>query len=86
MIADIVNGVFEATGSVAVWYNVANIVRDRGYAGTRLSPMVFFWSWGLWNLYYYPHLSQWASFAGGISIGLANTCYIFLMLKYGRRK
>jgi hypothetical protein len=36
---DHVNAVFEVVGSVAVWFNFAAIVKDKGYAGTRIPMM-----------------------------------------------
>jgi hypothetical protein len=36
----------------------------------------------VWNLYYYPHLDQWWSFAGGLVIVAANVLWIGLMVYY----
>ena len=82
---DIINGSYEFLGGLAVWSNVYAIWKDKGYLGIRLQTMLFFTSWGLWNLYYYPHLNQWASFLGGISIGLANVAFVSAMLYYGKK-
>lgn len=83
---DLINGVFEATGSVAVWANVRRLYRDKIIKGVCWQPMVFFSSWGVWNLYYYPHLGQWLSFLGGISIALANIVWTAMAVYYLRRK
>jgi hypothetical protein len=40
---------------------------------------------GFWNLFYYPHLDQWLSFAGGVLIVLANTVWIAMAVHYGSR-
>jgi hypothetical protein len=82
---DLVNGFFEIGGSIAVWFNVAAIYRDKGYAGMEWYVVAFFWSWGIYNLFYYPYLHQMLSFAGGISVVLANTVYTLMMLKFGRK-
>ena len=79
---DLINGFFEGASSLAVWFNVRAILRDRAVKGFSLTPLLFFTSWGYWNLYYYPQLNQWLSFVGGISMVLANTVYIWLVLKY----
>jgi hypothetical protein len=84
-IPDITNGVFELIGGAAVWANVFAIRKDKGYAGVRVPVMVFFSSWSLWNIYYYPHLGQYWSLAGGASIGLANLAFVCSMLYYGRK-
>ena len=81
-IPDLINGIFEFVGGLAVWWNVRAIWKDKHFSGTRISPSFFFASWCLWNLYYYPYLHQWISFFAGISIGLANLVYVILMFLY----
>ena len=85
-IPDLINGSYEFLGGIALWNNVYGIWKDKAYAGIRISSMAFFTSWSLWNLYYYPHLNQWISFFGGLSIGLANLVFVSLMIRYGKRK
>ena len=85
MIPDIVNGSLEFTGSIAMWYNAYQTYKDKGYSGVSAISAAFIVFWGFWNLYYYPHLDQWFSFTGGISIVAANICWLFLMVYYGRK-
>ena len=85
MTPDIINGLFEFVGSVALWRNVAQLYRDKHVAGVHWTATGFFMVWGYWNLYYYPQLDQWWSFAGGVSIVTANTVWLVQMLYYGRR-
>lgn len=82
---DLVNGLFELVGSYFTWMNVRRVYIDKGYAGIYAPAVAFFWAWGLWNLFYYPHLGQWLSFFGGISINMANLVWLSLMIKYGRK-
>lgn len=84
MSPDFINGAFEFVGSLFTWVNVYRVYKDKGYAGIYLPACVFFTSWGAWNLFYYPHLNQWWSFAGGMSIFFANMVWIYLMRHYGR--
>lgn len=86
MTPDFVNGVFEFVGSGLTWMNVRRVYVDRGYAGIYAPAVVFFMSWGLWNLFYYPSLSQWWSFAGGLSLVAANLCWVGAMRYYGRKR
>ena len=86
MAPDLINGLFEFGGSIFTWANCWRVKKDGGYAGVFLPGIVFFTSWGAWNLYYYPSLGQWWSFHGGLSIMLANIVWILLMLKYGRKQ
>lgn len=83
MIPDLINGVFEFGGSLLIWMNVRQIRRDKGYAGLYWPAIAFFAGWGFWNLFYYPALGQWFSFAGGTSIVVANTTWLYLMRCYG---
>ncbi len=82
-VADIANGLFEFFGGLVVWLNVRRLVRDRGYAGVNWMVAAFFSCWGFWNLYYYPSLGQWWSFAGGLAIVSANTVWLVMALRYG---
>lgn len=86
MMPDLINGLFEFIGSIMLWKNTWRLYKDKGYLGVCWSTTAFFASWGYWNLYYYPLLDQWLSFFGGCSITLANTCWLVLMLYYGRKK
>jgi hypothetical protein len=86
MTPDLINGLFEVVGSLMIWLNVRQIYRDKEIKGVHVAPTAFFFTWGLWNLYYYPHLNQWLSFAGGISIAIANGFWVGLMIYYGRKQ
>lgn len=79
---DLTNGGFEFLAGVMNWINVRRLYKDKEVRG--YSPWVFgfFTSWGLWNLFYYPHLGQWISFAGGISIMLSNMSWLSLAIYY----
>lgn len=85
MVADLVNGTFEFVGSIMLWLNVRTLYQDKGYLGINWGVTAFFASWGYWNMYYYPSLGQWLSFAGGCSITLANTVWLSMMFYYGRK-
>jgi hypothetical protein len=85
-LSDFINACFEFFGSVTIWLNVRQILKDKCYNGLTLLAVLFFAAWGYWNLYYYPHLNQWLSFIAGISVTIANTTWFCLMLYYGRGK
>lgn len=82
MIADIINGAFELFGGALTLLNVRQILRDRRIAGVHWLPTGFFTAWGLWNLYFYPSLGQWFSFAGGCVIVIVNLWWLFLIARY----
>lgn len=84
--SDAINGLFEFIGSILTWMNVTRTYKDKGYAGIYLPSVVFFSSWGIWNLYFYPHLNQWLSFLGGCSLVIANLLWVGMMYYYGHKK
>ena len=83
---DVINGVFEFVGSIALWRNVYQLHKDKDVKGVHWTATAFFMAWGYWNLFFYPHLEQWWSFWGGVSIVIANTIWLLQMLHYGRNK
>jgi len=81
-IADTINGIYEMTGSIAVAWNCVTTYRDKEIKGISLGSMIFFTSWGFWNLYYYPSLHQWISTLGAASMVLFNTIWLFQAIYY----
>jgi hypothetical protein len=82
---DLINGGFELLGGVFIALSIRKVLRDRAVAGISWLHVGFFTAWGFWNLFYYPHLDQWFSFAGGVLIVITNTVYLALLLYYSRR-
>lgn len=78
---DAINGAFEAVGGAMNWLNVVALARDRKVRGVRVLPQFIFFLWGLWNLFYYPHLAQWWSFSGGVLIVAANCAWVVLAVR-----
>lgn len=81
-VSDICNGAFEAVGGGMIWLNVRQLLKDKVIKGVHWGPTVFFTSWGLFNLYFYPANNLWFSFAGGVSIVLANLTWLYLVWKF----
>lgn len=79
---DLINGLFELLAGLFVLMHCRKLYHDKMVRGVSLVATIFFFSWGLWNLYYYPHLEQWLSFWGGISIATANFLWIGMMIYY----
>ena len=57
-------------------------MRDKQSRGVDPFATAFFTGWGFWNLYYYPHLAQWASFTGGLLIVTGNAIWLYYMWRY----
>lgn len=81
---DLINGSFELIAGCLLWLNVIKLYRDKKVLGVDVRPTAFFMLWGYWNLYYYPHLNQMASFFGGLNVVLANTIWVAQMIYYRR--
>lgn len=82
MTPDIVNGLFEFCGAAFIACSIRRVLIDRQVAGISWLTISFFAGWGLWNLFYYPHLDQWFSFAGGVALVAANAVYVALLLRF----
>lgn len=76
MSPDIINGLFEFFGAVVIMLNVRALYRDKVVKGVHWGVTGFFAAWGLWNLFYYPSLDQWFSFAGGCAIVTVNLIWL----------
>ncbi len=86
MIPDFINGMFECVAGFMILLHVLQLHKDKQVRGLHVVPVVFFTTWGFWNLYYYPHLDQWWSFAGGIFIVLMNVVWCLQIRYYLRQE
>lgn len=82
MTPDMINGLFEMIGGLLVLNHCRAVLRDRRVAGVSIFSVAVFTLWGFWNLYYYPFLGQWWSFAGGLVIVMANALWVALLFRY----
>ena len=83
---DLINGTFEAVGAIMCWANVYKLYKDKAVRGVLVGVQVFFSLWGFWNLYYYPSLGQWASFAGGVVLVSGNAAWCVLAYRYSKKE
>ena len=82
--ADVCNASYELLGGFFVLNHCRVLLRDKAVAGVSILSVMMFTTWGVWNLYYYPSLGQWASFAGGLFIFFANAIWVALLVHYRR--
>lgn len=82
---DIVNGSYELLGAPFILLSVLKLYRDKTIKGVSWTAVLFFTTWGYWNLFYYPYLGQWCSFAGGIAIVIVNTIWLSQIAYYLRK-
>jgi hypothetical protein len=81
-IPDLINGTFELFGGGFVCANIYQIYKDKTVKGIHWGSSIFFTSWGIWNMFYYPMLEQWLSFAGGVFLCVANVVWFLQRLYY----
>lgn len=85
-IPDLINGVFESSGSLFILLSIIKLHRQKIVRGVSWIHAGFFAGWGYWNLYYYPYLGQWLSFAGGLAIVTANTFWLGQLIWYTQKE
>ena len=85
MTPDQVNGLFEFGLSIMLVLNIVRLLKDKIVKGMDYRVVVFTTAWGIWNLFYYPNLGQWFSFAGGLFVVSANATWLGLLLHYKRK-
>jgi hypothetical protein len=80
---DLTNAFFEAVGSVLIWLNVRRLYIDREVKGVQWEVNLFWLSWGVFNLFFYgPVMGLWISWWMGISIIVANTVWVAMLLYF----
>jgi hypothetical protein len=72
--------------ALGTWRNYFSLRKDMDIKGVFWPLYLVFLLWGLWDLIYYPVLSQWFSFASNMIIVLGNLLWLNLALhiKYGK--
>lgn len=86
MTNDMINGLFELIGGIFLTMNLVALYKHKELKGVHWGPTVFFTTWGIWNLYYYPSLEQWYSFTGGLFIAIINTIWLIMIAYYSSKK
>ena|SRR5579885_865406 len=86
MNADQINGFYELIGGLLVLFNCRRIYKDRCLRGVSILPIIFFTSWGYWNLYFYQSVNCFLSFCGSVILACANTVWLALILYFRRNK
>lgn len=82
---DFSNAMFEFIGGLAVLRTVMHAWKVGKIVGVHWMTPAFFWTWGAWNIFYYPHLDQWMSFVAGLFIFAVNTAWMYSLWKLGRQ-
>jgi len=83
---DMVNGSFQFCAAPFIILSIIKLHKDKMVRGVSCLQVGFFTSLGMWNLYYFPHLNQWASFWGGFSVALADLIWLIQMIYYIKKE
>ena len=86
MSLDIVNGLFEFGGAIALSRNVVMTFKAKEVKGISILSTAWFSSWGIFNCLFYPSLGQYWSFVAGAMVALVNTVWVGQMIYYSRKK
>lgn len=82
MTPDTINAVFEFGGACLLLLNVRRLWLDKRLAGVAIAPTAWYSLWGAWNLYYYFHLNQIASWVAGMLVVVMNSGWVALAIRY----
>jgi len=82
MTPDQINGLFEIFGAIFIGLSCRRIYLDKNSKGVSLFHALFFWVWGIFNVYFYPTAGLWFSFVGGLGVIVTNTLWVWLMVYY----
>jgi hypothetical protein len=79
---DLINALFELGGGLAIIPSIARAWRQGQVSGVHPLTPVFFWTWSLWNIFYYPALGQWMSFVCGTLCLISNSVWLMCVLLF----
>lgn len=82
---DLINASFEMGGAAMAWINVRQLLRDKSVSGIYWPTVLFFATFGIWNVVYYPALNQPLSAVAGVFLALGNIVWVALAIKYIRQ-
>jgi uncharacterized membrane protein YfcA len=83
--SDLINGIIEFISSLFVILNIIKLYKDKEVKGVSIICTIFFTSWGIWNIYFYPANKLYLSFIGGLFIALFNSIWVGQMFYYNHK-
>jgi hypothetical protein len=82
---DLANGVFEGGLSIFLFKGILKLRHDRKVLGFYWPTVLWTSTWGIYNLYFYPHLGQWCSFTGGLFVVAFNLTWLAHVAYYAKQ-
>jgi hypothetical protein len=83
-ILDIINSIYEMLGGFFILLHCKLLFEHKKVFGVSVPAVIFFTSWGVFNLFYYNGLSQNYSLIGSLFTCSANIVYVVMLLHYKR--
>ena len=80
--SDVVNGLWELAGAIFIIPSIISILKKKVSTGITWLTQLFFLSWGLWNVFFYPYNGLNFSFVGGVVLAVTNIVWLWLIVKY----
>lgn len=82
MTSDHLNAMFELTGGCMLAMNCWTLYKDKQVKGVSLLAPLFFTTWGLFNMYFYPSNGHYWSFFAGLPIAFFNCLWLIMAVQY----
>lgn len=82
---DLINAIWEVLGGLFVIPSIVSIAKTKEVKGVNWSTIMFFFIWGLWNIYFYPHNGFILSFYGGVFLSILNFIWVLMLIKYSKK-
>lgn len=79
---DLINGLFEGFGGLMILNHCRALYNHKYVRGVSVVSTIFFFLWGIFNVYFYKHLNQPFSWWAGIFMTCCNFLYVYLLVYY----
>lgn len=77
-----INGLLEFTGSFFILGHCWAMYNAKDSRAVSLLATLFFFTWGLWNVWFFPAHGLYWSFRGGLFMAAANIAWAWLIIYY----
>jgi hypothetical protein len=82
---DFFNGCLEFVGALLILRNCRILHLHKRVQGVSVAATVYFTMWASWNLYFYPAIGCWFSFAGALCLASANIGWVVMAIYHIRK-
>lgn len=82
---DQINASLEFAGACFRTFDCVKLFRAKRFQGGSLFTALFFFGWGVFNMFYYPSLQQTWSFVAAILLTVVNGIWILMAVVYEHR-